>query len=130
MPLLRTLLSLLSLSSHYTDDHGAIFACSRDEGEKRASTIYYRPFQTWGSSAEWSASLPDDDDAVVVATGSEWSAVATLKGFVHVFSWTGVEKACFSVPGPVVSMNGRGNQLAVVYHEAAPQMGKLLRAPC
>jgi hypothetical protein len=64
-------------------------------------------------------------------TRTHWSLdaqhveVQSLGGgqWVRVFRQSGVQEAAFAVPGPVVTIAGKGSLLAVVHHRGAPWHG-------
>ncbi|EGW09434.1 WD repeat and HMG-box DNA-binding protein 1 [Cricetulus griseus] len=56
--------------------------------------------------------LGDDENSV----GQGWAAAATTALLLRLFTIGGVQKEVFSLPGPVVSMTGHGEQLCIVYH--------------
>lgn len=60
--------------------------------------------------------MPKDEDIEAVCLGQGWAACATSALLVRVFTVGGVQKEIFSLPGPVVSMAGHGEQLMVIYH--------------
>lgn len=52
----------------------------------------------------------------VICLGDDWIAVATNKRMVRIFSIGGTQMQLFTAPGPVVTMNGNGDMLFIVYH--------------
>ena len=60
--------------------------------------------------------LPQGEDAKALCLGRGWAAVATTALTLRLFSIGGVQRELFSLPGPVVSMVGHGEQLLIVYH--------------
>ena len=71
----------------------------------------------WGSgNKEWSVDLPDNEEAQAVAAGSNFVAVATSARTLRIFMTGGTQREVIGLPGPVVAMNGHGNNLAVTYH--------------
>jgi chromosome transmission fidelity protein 4 len=52
--------------------------------------------------------------------GHTWTAIATNKLNIRIFTLTGVQLYLLSVPGQVVSMSGHGSQLLIVYHAGNP----------
>lgn len=63
--------------------------------------------------------MPKDEDIEAVCLGQGWAACATSALLVRVFTVGGVQKEVFSLPGPVVSMAGHGEQLIVIYHRGS-----------
>ena len=81
-----------------------------------------RHFSAWDGSKEWSVDFPEGEDAVAVAIGDKWVAVATDKRNLRMFSNAGVQRSVHCIPGPVVCLAGLKNLLLVVYHSG---VGKL-----
>lgn len=63
--------------------------------------------------------MPKDEDIEAICLGQGWVACATSALLVRVFTVGGVQKEIFSLPGPVVSMAGHGEQLMVIYHRGS-----------
>lgn len=63
--------------------------------------------------------MPKDEDIEAICLGQGWAACATSALLVRVFTVGGVQKEIFSLPGPVVSMAGHGEQLIVIYHRGS-----------
>jgi len=113
---------------------GAIFASDPEELDAETSafrqplgsTIYYHAFpgqkSLEGANENFTTTLSEGEAALAVAVGTGWSAVATSKGFLRIFSSTGVQISITWLKGPVVTMCGSGTQLAVFYN-AAPVSG-------
>ena len=53
----------------------------------------------------------------VVAIGDGWVAIATDKQFIRLYSLGGVQHEIISCPGQIVTMNGCGGLLGVVYQQ-------------
>jgi chromosome transmission fidelity protein 4 len=92
---------------------------------KRPSVVVWRPHvsATWAGNSEWTVRLPIGEEAEVVAIGGNWGAVATSMQWIRIFSYSGMQRYIFSLPGPVVTMVGSGAVLAIVYHAGAPHFG-------
>lgn len=60
--------------------------------------------------------MPQNEDIEAICLGQGWAAAATSALLLRLFSIGGVQKEIFSLPGPVVSMAGHGEQLFIVYH--------------
>lgn len=110
--------------------NGAVFASRRrdikDEKTKKnstiESTIFYQPTQSW-APGDWTLHLEAGEQAVAVAIGSTWAAVATDTQYLRIFSYSGVQRHVVSLDGPVVCMTGSGDKLAVVYHRGLAMPG-------
>lgn len=77
----------------------------------------------WGAgNKEWSVELPDGEEALAVAAGNNFVAVATSARTLRLFMPGGTQREVLGLPGPVVSMNGHGNCLLVAYHSSIGKM--------
>jgi WD40 repeat protein len=111
-------------------DYGAVFATppmkSADVAIKTVgSTVYYLAFQDKNellknSNESFRCTLDDGEEAIVVAVGKGWVAVATQNGFLRIFSSTSVQLYIIWLCSPVVCMTGYNSRLAVVYHQGLP----------
>jgi len=63
--------------------------------------------------------MPKDEDVEAICLGQGWAACATSALLVRVFTVGGVQREIFSLPGPVVSMAGHGEQLMIIYHRGS-----------
>ncbi|KAJ7991022.1 hypothetical protein DPEC_G00292930 [Dallia pectoralis] len=84
--------------------------------DELASKLQCLHFSSWDTSKEWMVDLPSGEDARALCLGLGWAAVATSTLMLRLFSIGGVQRELFSLPGPVVSMAGHGEQLLIVYH--------------
>ncbi|XP_030340603.1 WD repeat and HMG-box DNA-binding protein 1 [Strigops habroptila] len=91
-----------------------LLAC--ESTEELASKLHCIHFSSWDASKEWTVDMPKDEDIEAICLGQGWAACATSALLVRVFTVGGVQKEIFSLPGPVVSMAGHGEQLMVIYH--------------
>ncbi|KAM4666418.1 WD repeat and HMG-box DNA-binding protein 1 [Amazona ochrocephala] len=91
-----------------------LLAC--ESTEELASKLHCIHFSSWDANKEWTVDLPKDEDIEAICLGQGWAACATSALLVRVFTVGGVQKEIFSLPGPVVSMAGHGEQLMVIYH--------------
>ncbi|XP_045422775.1 WD repeat and HMG-box DNA-binding protein 1 isoform X2 [Lemur catta] len=95
--------------------HEAILlAC--ESTDDLASKLHCLHFSSWDSSKEWMIDMPQKEDIEAICLGQGWAAAATSALLLRLFTIGGVQKEVFSLPGPVVSMAGHGEQLFVVYH--------------
>ncbi|KAI5078681.1 hypothetical protein GOP47_0006352 [Adiantum capillus-veneris] len=101
------------------NETGSVFASPR-KGEKSPSTVLYRPFSSWASNSEWSMRLPAEEEARAVAVGLGWVAATTSLNHLRVYSEAGLQMAVLSLQGPVVTMTGHQEVLAVATHAAVP----------
>lgn len=100
-------------------DKGPFYAskASRDA----PSMLVYRPPESWAPNADWTVSLPAGEDAVAVAAGRSFCAVATSRHLLRLFSLAGLQIGVLSMEGPAVALTARGHSLALVWHSAHPQ---------
>ena len=101
-------------------DQGAVFASEiRDDmyDTQIPSVVFYRAFDAWGDNITWSVELPNEEEALVVAAGDGWAAAATNLNFVRIYNAAGGGLKCIvTIPGPVVTMTGFSNYIAIAYH--------------
>ncbi|XP_039409164.1 WD repeat and HMG-box DNA-binding protein 1 [Corvus cornix cornix] len=91
-----------------------LLAC--ESTEELASKLHCIHFGSWDANKEWTVDMPKDEEIEAICLGQGWAACATTALLVRVFTVGGVQKEIFSLPGPVVSMAGHGEQLMIVYH--------------
>ena len=91
----------------------------------KGSVIHYHAFPSFldGANETFTTSLAEGEAAHAVAVGSGWSAVATSKGFLRIFSSTGYQLSVSWLKGPIVCMCGYGAQLAVITNTSQPLDG-------
>ncbi|XP_047395850.1 WD repeat and HMG-box DNA-binding protein 1 isoform X2 [Sciurus carolinensis] len=95
--------------------HEAILlAC--ESTDELASKLHCLHFSSWDSSKEWIVDMPPNEDIEAICLGQGWAAAATSALLLRLFTIGGVQKEIFSLPGPVVSMAGHGEQLFIIYH--------------
>ncbi|KAG0000372.1 hypothetical protein BGZ80_010757 [Entomortierella chlamydospora] len=115
---------------HFTDNFnysmaclgltGALFAAA-SAGET-PSTVFYKTYDSWVTKSEWQISLPEGEDATAIALNAESAIVATSRGFIRVFSQSGIQTALFSV-GSVVAAAGKDDMVLLIYHQGEPFQG-------
>lgn len=93
---------------------GSVFA-NPCKGEKNMSTLMFRPFSSWASNSEWSMRL-EEEEVKAVALGNTWVAAATSLNFLRIFTEGGLQRYIISLDGPVVTLAGLKDELAVVTH--------------
>ncbi|NXN71803.1 WDHD1 protein, partial [Himantopus himantopus] len=94
-----------------------LLAC--ESTEELASKLHCIHFSSWDANKEWTVDMPKDEDVEAICLGQGWAACATSALLVRVFTVGGVQKEIFSLPGPVVSMAGHGEQLMIIYHRGS-----------
>ncbi|XP_071415441.1 WD repeat and HMG-box DNA-binding protein 1 isoform X1 [Pithys albifrons albifrons] len=91
-----------------------LLAC--ESTEELASKLHCIHFSSWDANKEWTVDMPKEEDIEAICLGQGWAACATSALLVRVFTVGGVQREIFSLPGPVVSMAGHGEQLMIIYH--------------
>jgi chromosome transmission fidelity protein 4 len=71
---------------------------------------------SWDGSKEWSVDLPEGEEALAVAAGKGWFAVATDTRNLRLFTVAGTQREVVSLSGPVVCVAGSGNRLLAIFH--------------
>ena len=125
----------IRLTDHYSfsmaalDDAAVMFASKANNGNP--STIVYRPLASWAPNSEWQIQLDAGEEALAIAVGHKFAAIATSKRYLRLMSHTGAQRALISVANPLVALAASGGMLAVVQHAgraADPQDQSLLLA--
>ncbi|ORX80348.1 WD40 repeat-like protein [Basidiobolus meristosporus CBS 931.73] len=99
-------------SHAYLGKRGALFAVkSHDEV---ASTVFYRPFESWATKSEWTVQLPPGEDAELIALTSKGAVVVTSKNYVRLFSYSGIQTWVFSTL-PVISIAAYDQHLLLAH---------------
>uniref|UniRef100_A0A8C7EKM2 WD repeat and HMG-box DNA-binding protein 1 n=1 Tax=Neovison vison TaxID=452646 RepID=A0A8C7EKM2_NEOVI len=94
-----------------------LLAC--ESTDELPSKLHCLHFSSWDSSKEWLVDMPQNEDIEAICLGLGWAAAATSAMLLRLFTIGGVQKEIFSLPGPIVSMAGHGEQLFIVYHRGA-----------
>ncbi|KAF9198016.1 hypothetical protein BGZ49_001301 [Haplosporangium sp. Z 27] len=115
---------------HFTDNSnytmaclgltGTLFASAAVDGDP--STVFYKTYDSWITKSEWQISLPEGEEATAIALNAESAIVATSRGYVRVFSQSGIQTALFSV-GSVVAAAGKDDMVLLIYHQGEPFQG-------
>lgn len=124
---------------HFKDHYGFSLGCMSNRGaalaalsrpsldeniEPTPSVLFYKSFESWASSTDWTIYMPKGEDIQALAIGSKWIAVVTSKGYMRIFSLTGIQSYIYSLPSvPVLSISGSDECLFVVRH-ANPHPGE------
>ena len=88
--------------------------------DKRASHIYFKPFDEAKHSQDWHYQMQDGESIEAIAQGSEWVAAITDAGYIRVFSLDGVQKYILNETCQVVTMAGYENLMVIIYHAGLP----------
>ena len=130
--------------------NGAIFAAPTID--ENPSTVYYKTHDSSLSKSEWQIYLPGGEDvigkdityhrthgriynlfgshlntyyfyrSIGVALTKDAAIVATSRGFVRIFSQSGVQTGIFSV-GSIVAIAGLHDLAIIIYHQGEPFEG-------
>ncbi|GIL74869.1 hypothetical protein Vretimale_2446 [Volvox reticuliferus] len=82
--------------------------------------VMFRPFDPWAPNSDWTAPLPPGEEALCLATGRSFLAVATSRQLLRLFSLAGSQTAISRLEGPPVAMAAVGSLLAIVWHAGPP----------
>ena len=94
----------------------------RTEAAKKSKDpflIQAHRFNAWDGSKEWSAYLPEGENAICLATGSGWVAAVSDCSILRLFGTEGTEFDLLRLPGSPVASAGRGNKCIAVYHQTS-----------
>ncbi|PSN43420.1 WD repeat and HMG-box DNA-binding protein 1 [Blattella germanica] len=92
-----------------------VLACeAQDEAPSKMVCVL---LNSWDGSKEWNVDLPEGEEALAVAAGQGWVAVATDTRSLRLFTVAGTQREAASLPGPVVCLAGHKNRLLAVYHD-------------
>lgn len=73
---------------------------------------------------DWSLTLEEEKEEIIcIGCSSELVCFATNKNFVRVFGIYGTQRAIFSIPGPLVTLNAFKNFIFLGYHSSSPRKG-------
>ncbi|GLI69517.1 hypothetical protein VaNZ11_014153 [Volvox africanus] len=82
--------------------------------------VMFRPFDPWAPNSDWTAPLPPGEEALCLATGHSFVAVATSRQLLRLFSLAGSQTSISRLEGPPVALAAVGSLLAVVWHAGPP----------
>lgn len=110
----------------YMSENGALLASQSSEvnldefvSDSKKSSLYFRNF-TFDSF--WKTNLPNMEIPESICVSS-LCIVFTSLNYMRFFTLGGIQTMIISMPGPVVTMAGYKNQIAIIYHAAAPVLG-------
>ncbi|KAF9934592.1 hypothetical protein FBU30_001356 [Linnemannia zychae] len=104
----------------YLGANGALFAARATDDNP--STVYYKTHDSSLSKSEWRIYLPPGEDVTSIALTGNSAIVATSRGFVRIFSQSGVQTNLYSV-GSIVSIAGFHDLAVIIYHQGEPFEG-------
>jgi hypothetical protein len=108
---------------------GAFFANQPDEDDsdgidpvdgprhRKGSLLHYHAFPGHDANETFSVQLANNEIADCVATGTHWSAAATSKNLLRIFSNTGLQLFTCWLKGHAVCAAGFGSKLTVIYND-------------
>lgn len=103
-----------------------MYAAPTQDGQP--STVYYRPYDSWASQAEWTVSLLPGEDAQCVAAGGPGGdsmgsvIVATSKGFLRFLSSSGIQRYMWRLGEDTVSMAASQDVVLVIHREGGTSL--------
>jgi chromosome transmission fidelity protein 4 len=102
------------------DPDDAMF--SMNSKNTKGSVVHYKSFPQQshlrGANESFTTTLPSGEDVTNICVGSGFIAVSTSKGFLRIFSSTGLQLSVTWLKGPVVCLVAANNSLSVVYNAA------------
>lgn len=103
-------------------EQGIAYAAPSDKDLGTPSVVHYRPYDSWGSSAEWTVNLLDGEEPVAIAAGGPTNGmgavvVATSRGFVRFFSAGGIQRYMWRLGEDVVTMVAGKESVLIVHRE-------------
>lgn len=107
-------------------EQGIVYAAPSQDGQP--STVYYRPYDSWASSSEWTMNLLAGEDAQCVASGGPAGdgmgsvIVATSKGFVRFLSSSGIQRYMWRIGEDTVSMAAGKEMVFLVHREGGTSL--------
>ncbi|KAK8847432.1 hypothetical protein IAR55_005290 [Kwoniella newhampshirensis] len=109
-------------------EQGIVYAVPSEADQ--SSTVYYRPYDSWASSSDWSVSLLPGEDALAVAAGGGPNAdggmgcviVATSSGFVRILSSSGIQRYVWRLGEEVIGMAAGRERVIVVHREGGTSL--------
>lgn len=93
---------------------------ARSDGDE-PSQVYYRPYDSWSSQADWTVNLSPGEEVLTVAAGGEGgdsmgsAIVATNKGYVRFLTSSGIQRYLWRIGEEVVTL-AAGKDAAMVVH--------------
>ena len=72
---------------------------------------------------DWNSTTDDGIDIQCIAASSNLICLCTSDYLAHVFTIFGIQRAVFSIPGPVVSLTAFQHLLLIAYHSSAVRSG-------
>ncbi|KAI3639444.1 hypothetical protein MIR68_002459 [Amoeboaphelidium protococcarum] len=93
--------------------NAALFAANRISDEESGCVLYYKPFENWSQNAEWTLYLSAEEKIECIGI-DQYIVIATNK-YLRILTLSGLERFIFCIPGQVVSLSVKNDDLMLVY---------------
>ena len=92
------------------------------EDRRKNASLLFKPIlnKTMNLMSDWKKDLPQDENPVLLALGSDWCCTYTSMSFLRIYSIFGSEKITLSLSNTVIAVSGYENYLAYVYISSLP----------
>ena len=92
------------------------------EDRRKNASLLFKPIlnKTMNLMSDWKKDLPQDENPVLLALGSDWCCTYTSMSFLRIYSIFGSEKITLSLSNTVIAISGYENYLAYVYISSLP----------
>ena len=92
------------------------------EDRRKNASLLFKPIlnKTMNLMSDWKKDLPQDENPVLLALGSDWCCAYTSMSFLRIYSIFGSEKITLSLSNTVIAITGYENYLAYVYISSLP----------
>ncbi|KAF9580964.1 hypothetical protein BGW38_002188 [Lunasporangiospora selenospora] len=115
---------------HFTDTSQFTMACLGNTGalfaslesEENPSTVFYRTYDSWATKSEWQVHLPKGEEATAIALNAESAIVTTSRGYLRVFSQSGIQTGIFCA-GSAIAAAGKEDLVMLILRAGEPFAG-------
>ena len=92
------------------------------ENRRKNASILFKPIlnKTINLMSEWKINLPQDENPLLLALGSDWCCTYTSMSFLRIYNIFGSEKISLSLGNTVIAVTGHENYLAYAYISSLP----------
>ena len=92
------------------------------ENRRKNASILFKPIinKTINLMSDWKINLPQDENPLLLALGSDWCCAYTSMSFLRIYNIFGSEKISFSLGNTVIAITGHENYLAYAYISSLP----------
>ena len=107
-------------------EQGIVYATPSDGDQP--SQVYYRPYDSWSTQADWTVNLLPGEEALTVAVGGSSGdgmgsvIVATSKGYVRFLSGSGIQRYLWRTGEEMVTMAAGKDAVMLVYREGGTSL--------